>query len=151
MTEFLGPTKGQCEGNQEKCSFDDCPRFGGLGRPARDGKRRVKLCGDPTARGKRNRSKGDLKARQARKALNLQGVNSRHEEHWGGPIRVEAKSGAFAKPVATKYYLARAQSEPHRPLGDNRPFVLVVMPDGSSEGLAVITVSDLANLMNEER
>lgn len=147
MTQLQGPTKGECEGNQDKCSVAGCPKFGGLGRPNRDGQRRVKGCGDPAARGKRNRTKGDSKARRARKVLGLAGANTRHEEHWGGPIRVEVKSGAFAKPVATKYYLARAQSEAQRPIGDIRPFVLVVMPDGTREGLAVLRLSDLADIV----
>lgn len=139
-SELLGPRKGDCE-----CG---CGIFGTLRRRPLN---HVRGCPCKRCQGKRNRTKGDSKARKARKTLGLAGVNSRHEEHWGGPLRIEVKSGAFAKPVATKYYLARAQSEQHRPLGDVRPFVLVVMPDGSSDGLAVIHLKDLARLMEEIR
>lgn len=139
-SELLGPRKGDCE-----CG---CGIFGTLRRRPLN---HVRGCPCKRCQGKRNRTKGDSKARQARKTLGLAGVNSRHEEHWGGPLRIEVKSGSFAKPVATKYYLARAQSEAHRPIGDTRPFVLVVMPDGTSEGLAVIRLKDLATLVEEIR
>lgn len=138
--------KGECQGNQEKCDVAGCPKFGALGREGRDGKRRVKGCGDPVARGKRNRAKGDGKARKARKALGLVGVNSRHEEHWGGAFRVEVKAGAQINPIFTRYRLAEHQSEVARPLGDIRPFVMVAMPDGESDGLVVMRLSDFANI-----
>ena len=54
--------KGECQGRREKCTLgEQCPKFGTLGRPARDGARRIKGCGDPVARGKRNRAKGSDK------------------------------------------------------------------------------------------
>lgn len=144
------PRKGECQGDVDRCSLKDkCPAFGLLGKPGRDGKRRVKGCGDPRARGKRNRAKGDSKARRARKMLGIPGANTRHEELWGGPARVEVKSGSFATPIQTKYLAARSQSEAHRAIGDIRPFMLIVMPDGSSDGLAVLSLRDLANLLGE--
>jgi hypothetical protein len=138
--------KGECQGNREKCGVAGCPKFGALGRAGRDGKRRVKGCGDPVARGRRNRAKGDGKARKARKALGLVGVNSRHEEHWGGAFRVEVKAGAQISPIFTRYRAAEHQSECARPLGDIRPFVMVAMPDGESDGLVVMRLSDFANI-----
>ena len=93
------------------------------------------------ARGKRNRTKGDTKARKARQALGIGGVNSRHEEVWGGAVRVEVKAGAQINPIATRYMLAEQQSEQHRPIGDNRPFMLVAMPDGMVDGLIVMRIS----------
>ena len=87
--------KGECDGRRDKCTLGDaCPKFGLLGRAGRDGTRRVKGCGDPVARGKRNRSKGDGKARMARKRLGIGGANTRHEELWGGQFRLEVKAGA---------------------------------------------------------
>jgi hypothetical protein len=41
--------KGECQGNQDKCNADGCPKFGLLLKPARDGKRRIKGCNDPAA------------------------------------------------------------------------------------------------------
>lgn len=134
--------KGECGGNRDRCTLGaQCPKFGLLGRPARDGARRVKGCGDPVARGKRNRAKGDSKARRARKMLGIAGANTRHEELWGGAVRVEIKAGAQIEPIATRYRLAEQQSEQHRALGDIRPFVLVAMPDGEQDGLCVVRLS----------
>lgn len=147
--ETLEQRKGDCQGNKDKCSAAGCPLYGNLGKVNRDGNRRIKGCGDPTARGKRNRSKGDSKARKARKTLGIGGVNSRHEELWGGDIRVEVKAGAQVKPLATRYFLAEEQSEQHRPMGDTRPFALIAMPDGMSDGLVVMRLSAFAQLINE--
>ena len=63
--------KGECQGNRDKCNLPECPKFGLLSRPSRDGKRRVRGCNDPAARGKRNRTKGDAKARHARRKLGI--------------------------------------------------------------------------------
>ena len=147
--------KGDCQGNRDRCtlaySTDTvaavCPLFGTLGRPMRDGKRRIRGCGDPAARGKRSRAKGDSKARRARKMLHIGGANTRHEELWGGVVRVEIKAGAQISPIATRYRDAAAQSEPHRAHGDLRPFVLVCMPDGETDGLAVMRLSVLGDLL----
>jgi len=133
--------KGDCQGNQDRCMLEACPKFGLLGRAGRDGKRRVKGCGDPVARGKRNRAKGDSKARRARKMLGIAGANTRHEELWGGAVRVEMKAGAQVSPIVTRYKNAEQQSEQHRAIGDIRPFVLVAMPDGESDGLCVVRLS----------
>lgn len=136
--------KGECGGRREKCSLGDgCPKFGLLGRAGRDGKRRVKGCGDPVARGKRNRAKGDAKARRARKMLGIGGANTRHEELWAGAVRVEVKSGAQIEPIATRYFAAERQSEAQRPIGDIRPFVMVAMPDGTRVGLCVLRLDVL--------
>jgi hypothetical protein len=69
-------------------------------------------------------------------------VNSRHEEVWGGAIRVEVKAGAQVKPVVTAFLRCEIQSEQHRPVGDTRPFMLVVMPDGAKDGFVVMRLSD---------
>ena len=140
--------KGECEGRRDRCTLGDaCPKFGLLGRVSRDGARRVKGCGDPVARGKRNRAKGDGKARRARKMLGIAGANTRHEELWGGALRVEIKAGAQIEPIATRYRTAEQQSEQHRALGDSRAFVLVAMPDGESDGLAVMRLSDFSQII----
>jgi hypothetical protein len=130
---------------------DACPKFGTLGRASRDGARRVKGCGDPVARGRRNRAKGDAKARHARRVLGIVGANSRHEEHWGGAFRVEVKSGAQVSPVVTRYKSARAQSDASRAVGDVRPFVLVCMPDDERSGLVVVELDVIGELIASVR
>lgn len=99
--------------------------------------------------GQRNRAKGDAKARKARKTLGIAGANTRHEELWGGDLRVEVKAGAQVKPVATKFFAAESQSEQHRPIGDTRPFALIAMPDGMSDGLVVMRLSAFAELFGQ--
>lgn len=142
--------KGYCQGNRDKCHSVNgslkCPLFGTLGRPARDGKRRVRGCTDPVAVGKRNRAKGDGKARKARKMLGLVGVNSRHEEHWGGAYRIEVKAGIQIHPIETRFRQAEMQSQISRPLGDIRPFIMVAMPDGMQDGVVLMRLSTFAQL-----
>ena len=138
--------KGECQGNRDRCSNDACPVFGTLGRPDRQGRRRVRGCGDPSARGKRNRRKGDSKARRARKKLGLGGHLTRHEENWGGAFRVEIKAGAQVGPIATRFRAAKAQSDAAKAMGDIRPFVMVAMPDGTTEGIILMTLSEFSEL-----
>jgi len=148
---MMDERKGECEGNQDKCNTEGCPKFGTLGRPARDGKRRIKGCGDPVARGKRNRTKGDNKARRARKKLGLAATGNagtRHEEHWGGIFRVEVKAGAQVGPIATRFLAARSQSEASKALGDIRPFAMIAMPDGSSDGIVLMGLDEFAELLS---
>lgn len=140
--------KGYCQGNYDKCSDKSCPLFGTLGRADRRGVRRVRGCADPAARGKRNRRKGDSKARRARKKLGLGGHLTRHEENWGGALRVEIKAGAQVKTIATKFNLAKAQSDAAKALGDIRPFAMVAMPDGSSEGIVLMTLSEFSDIVS---
>lgn len=141
--------KGECQGNRERCSLGErCPLFGALGRADRNGVRRIRGCGDPAARGKRNRAKGDSKARRARKLLGIAGVNSRHEEHWGGNlIRVEVKAGAQVSPIATRFEAARRQSEAARALGDIRAFAMIAMPDDTREGIVLMRLSEFAAIV----
>lgn len=131
MVEILGPTKGECG-----CG---CGMFGTL-RKAPAG--HVRGCDCKRCQGKRNRTKGDSKARTARKALGISGAMSRHEEHWGGRCRVEMKAGAQVGPIATRFDAARAQSEAARPHGDNRPFMMVAMPDGRKDGIVLMALSE---------
>lgn len=121
----------------------DCVCGCGLfGTPLKRPEGHIRGCVCKRCMGKRNRAKGDGKARKARKALGIGGVNSRHEEVWGGDIRVEVKAGAQIKPVLTAFLKCEAQSEAARPIGDHRPFMMVAMPDGWSDGLIVMKLSD---------
>src|SRR5690349_21239451 len=99
-------------------------------KPWRNGVRCVRTCKScAQCKGKRSRSKGDAKAAKVRRALNATGAATRHEEGWGGALRIESKAGAQVGPIATRYLAAKAQSEASRPVGDNRPFVMAASPD----------------------
>lgn len=142
--------KGECQGDQSRCNIEGCPKFGLLTRPGRDGKRRVRGCNDPAARGKRNRAKGDSKARRARKKLGLSATGkagSRHEEHWGGMFRAESKAGAQVGPIATRFYAAKSQSDEAKAFGDIRPFIMIAMPDGHSDGIILMTLKEFSELI----
>lgn len=147
MNAQTADRKGYCQGNYDKCSEKACPLFGTLGRTDRRGVRRVRGCADPAARGKRNRRKGDSKALRARKKLGLGGHLTRHEENWGGAFRTEIKAGAQIKPIATRFWAAKQQSDASKALGDIRPFAMVAMPDGSLEGIVLMTLSEFADLV----
>jgi len=121
-----------------------CGLYGTLKKPNRAGIRCVKRdCTCASCRNKRNRTKGDRRAAKARKTLGLIGANSRHEEHYGGPVRYENKAGAQVGPILTRYLAARAQSEAARPIGDNRPFVFSASPDGVSYDLFIVRSDEL--------
>ena len=139
--------KGECGGNREKCTLDNCPLFGTLGRADRQGVRRVRGCADPAARGRRNRSKGDAKARRARKKLGLGGHLTRHEENWGGVFRTEIKAGLQVGPIATRFQAAKAQSDAAKALGDIRPFVMVAMPDGTTRGIVLMDLDEFSDIV----
>jgi len=66
-----------------------------------------------------------------------------HEEFLGGTIRTEVKSGAQVGPIETRYSAAEKQSEAQRPFGDHRPFCMVAMPKGTSDGLVLVRLSVL--------
>lgn len=128
----------------------DCACGCGLyGTPLKRPEGHIRGCVCPRCMGKRNRSKGDSKARQARKKLGIPGVNSRHEEVWGGSCRVEMKAGKQVQPIATRFDLARAQSEMQRPIGDHRPFMMVAMPEGTSDGIVLMRLSDFVDTFGD--
>jgi hypothetical protein len=105
--------------------------------------------------GARNRRSGLRKQRAARKQLEdtFQTEAARfvgmlgNEEAWMLPVRVEVKSGAQVRVIWTKFLLAEEQSNASRAVGDNRPFVHVVMADHTSDGLAVMRLSQLTAIL----
>jgi hypothetical protein len=139
--------KGECQGDRDRCSLDNCPLFGTLGRPDRKNVRRIRGCADPAARGRRNRTKGDAKARRARKKLGLGGHLTRHEEAWSGSVRTEVKAGLQVGPIATRFHAAKAQSDAAKALGDIRPFVMVAMPEGTSKGIILMDLDEFSELL----
>ena len=129
MTDQLphqGPDKGECQGDRSRCTRSDCPLFGSLLKPSRDGNRRIRGCGDPSARGKRNKQKGQRTQRRIANRLNIPaGIGGGNEETWRSQLRLEVKAGAQVRPAITAYLKQKAQSEASRPIGDNRPFAAI--------------------------
>lgn len=124
-----------------------CGLYGTLKKPNRAGVRCVnRVCKCRSCMGKNNRRKGDRKAAVARKALGAIGANSRHEEHWGGGLRIEAKAGAQVKPIYTRYLAAKHQSEASRAIGDNRPFIMTAAADGAPI-LVVFELNEMAQVL----
>lgn len=142
------PRKGECEGNQDNCKTSGCPIFGLLGKPSRDGKRRIKGCGDPVARGKRSRRKGLKKQRDARKALGVAPSNKfgdANEERWNDPIFAnEVKAGKQIQPAVNAWLRIEKQVRSNEAdFGSLRkPCRAVLMPDDwGSEGLVMVRLS----------
>jgi len=79
------------------------------------------------------------------------GIDARHvlggqEESWAGKVRVECKAGAQTGPCVTRFKAAWKQSEAAREPGDLRPTVVVLMGDGSSDGIVMCRLSDWQGL-----
>lgn len=119
----------------------------------------LRSCSCYSCRGRRNRSKGKTKQRQARRGLEktfqtIAGpsmVSTSNEETWRLPVRAEVKAGLQARTVDTFYRNTKAQADADKAIGDVRPFLAVAMVDGSTDGLAVIRLSDLVRLFEEAR
>lgn len=125
---YQGPEKGPCEGNQQKCGRTDCPLFGTLLKPNKDGLRRIRGCGDPVARGGRARRKGKRAQRAVANKLGIPtGIDGGNEETWRSSLRIEVKQGKQVQAAVTAFRRTRDQSEQARPIGDNRPFMGVVV------------------------
>ncbi len=132
---------GLCECDEMLCTLRDMGNYR-LGKPDKLGRRHARGCVCPSCRGRRNRRKGDEKAAKARKVLAIGGVNSRHEELFGGSLRIEVKAGAQIGPAVRAFKKCEGQSEAARSIGDVRPFAAVWMPDGSSDGVLACNLSD---------
>jgi hypothetical protein len=76
----------------------------------------------------------------------LGGHLTRHEENWGGVFRTEIKAGAQIGPIATRFQAAKTQSDAAKALGDVRPFIMVAMPDGSTDGIVLMSLSEFSEL-----
>jgi hypothetical protein len=137
-----------CGGDQSRCNAKDCPLFGTLGTPARDGTRRIKGCGDPVARGRRNRRGGLTKQREARKRLGVAPSNKfgdANEENWQDSIFAnEVKSGKQIQTAVTVWNRIEEQvlgNQSH--FGSLRkPARAILMPEGwGKEGLVMMRLS----------
>jgi len=151
---MIDERKGDCQGTQLYCKADGCPKFGTLGRPAKDGWRRVKGCADPTARGKRSRTKGLTKQRVARKRLGVAPSNKfgdANEENWQDVLFAnEVKSGKQIGAVVTAWLRIDAQVRSNESdYGSRRkPTRAIIMPDDwGKEGLVIIKLSTWEELV----
>jgi len=141
--------KGECGGNTEKCSVGgDCPIYGTLGREGRDGKRRVRGCGDAVARGRNNRRKGLAKQRTARKRLGVAPSNKfgdGNEENWQDPhFANEIKSGKQIQAAVNAWMRIEAQvlSNDTAIGSRHKPARAVLMPDNwGKEGIVMMRLS----------
>lgn len=107
----------------------------------------------PSCRGSRNRRKGKRGQHANRRALedvcDVQAswagklANEETADHL--PVRYENKAGKAggANTIARFYLAAEGQSEHARAHGDNRPFCATFSPDGMSDGLLVLRISQL--------
>jgi len=77
----------------------------------------------------------------------LGGHLTRHEENWGGAFRTEIKAGLQVGPIATRFQAAKAQSDAAKALGDIRPFIMVAMPDGTTDGIVLMSLSEFSELV----
>jgi hypothetical protein len=135
MTEPEAPRKGECP-----CG---CDLYGNITNG-----RHVRGCVCKRCMGKRNRSKGLTKQREARKRL---GVAPSHkfgdanEENWNDPIFAnEVKSGAQIKPAVTAWTRIETQVKGNESdFGSRRkPCRAVLMPDNwGKEGLVMLRLS----------
>ena len=102
---------------------------------------------DNQKRGLTNKNKGRRKQNLARKKLRIPDTKFRsqmgNEESWQGEVRVEVKAGKQVQTLWTKYQKAKEQSDTNTRIGDTRPFMFVAMPDGTSNGLVVVELDKL--------
>ena len=102
---------------------------------------------DNQKRGLTNKNKGRRKQNLARKKLRIPDTKFRsqmgNEESWLGEVRVEVKAGKQVQTLWTKYQKAKEQSDGNTRIGDTRPFMFVAMPDGTSNGLVVVELDKL--------
>lgn len=102
---------------------------------------------DNQKRGLTNKNKGRRKQNLARKKLRIPDTKFRsqmgNEESWQGQVRVEVKAGKQVQPIWTKYLKAKEQSDSNKNIGDTRPFMFVAMPDGTTNGLVIVELDKL--------
>ena len=102
---------------------------------------------DYKRQGKNNKRKGRRKQYEAMRQLSIHEPKLQylraHEEGWkDGFMRVEVKAGKQVQTLWNRYLKAKEQSDTNLP-DDERPFVFVAKPDGTSDGLVIFAMSDL--------
>lgn len=106
---------------------------------------------DNQKRGLTNKNKGRRKQNLARKKLRIPDTKFRsqmgNEESWQGQVRVEVKAGKQVQPIWNKYLKAKEQSDSNKNIGDTRPFMFVAMPDGTTNGLVIVELDKLDEIV----
>lgn len=106
---------------------------------------------DNQKRGLTNKNKGRRKQNLARKKLKIPDTKFRsqmgNEESWQGQVRVEVKAGKQVQPIWNKYLKAKEQSNSNKNIGDTRPFMFVAMPDGTTNGLVIVELDKLDEIV----
>lgn len=102
---------------------------------------------DYKRQGSRNKRKGRRKQLEALRQLQMPEPKLHHlrvhEEGWKDAfIRVEVKAGKQVQTLWNRYLKAKEQNDANLP-NDDRPFVFVAKPDGTSEGLVCFNIKDL--------
>ena len=102
---------------------------------------------DYKRQGSRNKRKGRRKQLEALRQLQMPEPTLHHlrvhEEGWNEAfIRVEVKAGKQIQTLWNRYLKAKEQNDSNLP-NDDRPFVFVAKPDGTSEGLVCFNIKDL--------
>ena len=112
-------------------------------------------CDCRTCINRRNRSKGRRKQNMVRKKLGIpdrkfHGADA-HEENWRSAVRIEVKAGKQVGPIATRFDKAEAQSGENvkNQVGGGRgkPFMMVAMPDDTSDGIVLFRLSQLREVV----
>lgn len=136
---YMKSNKGDCG-----CG---CGLYGTLKKPWSNGQQCVaRLCKCKRCVGGASGKLGRRKQSKAATALGIprSSIHPGHEEHFGGSVRVEVKSGkGDTGPTFTAYLRCETQSEASRAIGDHRPFAAVLMPADTSDGLVVVRLSNL--------
>jgi hypothetical protein len=114
-------------------------------------------CKCRTCINRKNRAKGKRKQNMVRKKLGIpdrkfHGADA-HEENWRSAVRIEVKAGKQVGPIATRFNKAEAQSWENVKnqvggTGKSKPFMMVAMPDGESDGIVLCRLSQLDKVVD---
>jgi hypothetical protein len=113
-----------------------------------------RTCRCRTCINRKNRAKGKRKQNMVRKKLGIpdrkfHGADA-HEENWRSAVRIEVKAGKQVGPIATRFNKAEAQSwENVKNVvgGRGKPFMMVAMPDGESDGIVLFRLSKMKEVL----
>jgi hypothetical protein len=93
------------------------------------------------------------KQNEARKQLRVPNARFRsnmgNEENWRGELRFEVKAGKQVETVWKKFLKMEEQSDANQATfgSDSKPFVGVLKPDGTTDGLVMFRISDIENVV----
>tara|TARA_Y100000361_G_scaffold151503_1_gene169049 strand:+ start:261 stop:809 length:549 start_codon:yes stop_codon:yes gene_type:complete len=136
---------GTGQPNSQKNARGVCPETG----------EQKRKCRCRTCINRKNRAKGRRKQNMVRKKLGIpdrkfHGADA-HEENWRSAVRIEVKAGKQVGPIATRFDKAEAQSWENvkNQVGGGRgkPFMMVAMPDDTSDGIVLFRLSQLREVV----